>query len=527
MLVKEPIPNFVKAMGHRVVAYILNVTESEARQVLQNQYRLSAKQQDTFISYVQLCRQMRVVALSQGDIEQSFFHRIPHVLQNGQHIFSVWRNQNDGFQPSVSISDPLAKSLAAVATELYPLFLVKAGTKPHLFYRASGYLSAAIAQLPGHKALYRHILEDPSFERVFETISNEPSETLGHYVDSKGKRGVITLSSLPSAILLNSYDLMRIRGPMSDSTFVETVLELLEIARSVADGEVAQIPLFVGFRNAALVDLDELDTKWGTIRRYTPSIAEYTLHLPSLMAKRKDSGFMLESGYAYAINSGDLLEDDDWPDDVLEADNEKMSTELNITLCLAMCFLNDSPPFVAPEWVWHVDPFSLEGAKENVDTVKEADEPVQITTRILDDVENWSLLLEDTDSTGIRLAFSRLFSAARQPSRIDGLLDAMVALRNIFGAGSNADDVPKAVEALVSGDADEAAQLALELAEDWNQILQGDAWWDAEEVREKTMLCISLCLTCLHHLYLKMPTLVSDPDRLAKIVSKTKDNIAC
>ncbi|EOD81403.1 hypothetical protein D515_04305 [Grimontia indica] len=527
MPLKEPIPNFVKAMGHRVVSYILNVSEADARLVLQHQARLNAKQKDTLSSYIQLCRQMRAVAVSQGDIEQSFFHRLPHVLQNGQHMFSVWRRQNGGATPIVNATDPLARSLANVAAELYPLFLVKAGARPHLFYRASGHLSAAIMNLPGHKTLYRHFIEDHSFERVFETIGNEPSETFGHYADSKGKRGVITLSSLPAALLINSYDLMRVRGPISADIFVETVLEMLEIARSVADGEVAQIPLFVGFRNAALIDFDALDTKWGTIRRYTPAIAEYVLQLPSQMAKRKDSGFMLESGFAYAINVGDLLEDDEWPDDVMDAENDKVATELNITLCMAMCFLEQTPPFVAPEWAWHIDPFSLEGAKQIVDTVKEAEEPVSVTNSVLDDLENWSLLLEDTDSTGIRLAFGRLFSAARQPERLDGLLDAILALRNIFGAGSQAENVAQAVSVLIKGDAQEAVEVAQMLTRDWNLILSGEAWWDAEEIREKTNDCISLCLTCLHHLYLKYPTLVSEPDRLAQIIASEGKSIAC
>ncbi|MDD1779815.1 hypothetical protein LRP49_01280 [Enterovibrio sp. ZSDZ35] len=521
MPLKEPIPNFVKAMGHRVISYILNVSEPEARQILQQQFALSAKQKDTLASYIQLCRQMRAVAVSQGDIEQSFFHRLPHVLHGERHIFTVWHKQNNGRVINTKGSDALSKSLAALALDLYPLFLVKAGTRPHLFYRASGYLSAAISHLPSSKALYRQILEDLSFERIFEAIGNSPSETWGHYADSNGRRGIITLSSLPAAILINSYDLMRIRGPVSQETFVDTVLEMLEIARSVADGEVAQIPLFVGFRNASLTDLDELDTKWGTLRRYTPSIAEYVLQIPSQMAKRKDSGFMLESGFAYAVNSGDLLEDDDWPDEVQDAENEKASTELNITLCIAMCFLSESSPFVAPEWVWRVDPFSLESAKEWVDTVQEAEYPLEISNDVLDDLESWSLRLEDTDSRGIRIAFSRLFCAARQPEKLDGLLDSILALRNLFGAGADANRLSDAIGALVIGGSDEAIQLAKTLEQDWALILSGEAWWDAEEIRDKTLSCISLCLTCLHHMYLKYPTLVSDPERLERIIASS------
>ncbi|KXF83115.1 hypothetical protein [Enterovibrio coralii] len=519
MPLKEPIPNFVKAMGHRVVSYILNISEPEARQVLQQQYKLSPKQKDTLASYIQLCRQMRAVAVSQGDIEQSFFHRLPHVLHGNHHIFTVWHMQNDGRLVDVKGTDSLSKCLAALAVDLYPLFLVKAGTRPHLFYRASGYLSAAISHLPNSKQLYRQILEDLSFERIFEAIGNSPSETYGHYADSNGRRGTITLSSLPAAIMINSYDLMRIRGPVSLEIFVDTVLEMLEIARSVADGEVAQIPLFVGFRNAALNDFDELETKWGTLRRYTPAIAEYVLQIPSQMAKRKDSGFMLESGFAYAVNSGDLLDDDDWPDEVQEAENEKASTELNITLCMAMCFLSESSPFVAPEWVWRLDPFSLESAKEWVDTVQEAEYPLEITNAVLDDLENWSLRLEDTDSRGVRIAFSRLFCAARQPDKLDGLLDSILALKNLFAAGSDIKRVADGVGALVSGGHDDAVALAKELQEDWELILSGEAWWDGEEVREKTFACISLCLTCLHHIYLKFPTLISDPNRLEHIIA--------
>ncbi|WP_434361418.1 hypothetical protein NF212_23755 [Parasalinivibrio latis] len=519
MMSREPVPAFVKAMGHRIVGYVLNISETEARRVLTLDYRLSNQQRVTFASYLELCRHLRDDALSQGDTERSFFQRLPRARQSETHIFNVWHYQHNGKFIVPYSEDVLAYRVCLLAAELYPLFLVKTATKRHMFYRMSGHLSATIAQTPEYKQLCHAFLGDASFERLFEEISNDPFETLGRYSDSRGHKSVISLASLPAALLLNSYDLMRARGPISQRIFVSTVKEMLDTARGLADGEVAQIPLFVGFRNASLGNLDELATKWGVWRRYSPAIAEYVLQTPKAMARRKSSGFILESGMSYAINVGELVDDDEWPDEVLVAEEERLSTEYNISMCLALCYLNNKSSFTAPEWVWTIDPFSLEGGHRLVDTVAETDHPVVIEKSHLDDIEQWSLLLEDTDSTGIRLAFSRLVSAAQFPSATDGLLDAMIAFRNIFAAGSHPERIRDAVTKLLAGETTGVLELVDRIEQAWEAVFTGDVWYDKEEIAELTQSCISLCLVCLHHLYLKHRELVSDPIRLEKLVT--------
>ncbi|PCE65641.1 hypothetical protein [Salinivibrio sp. YCSC6] len=513
MMSYPAIPHFVKTMGHRVVSYILNVTEAEGRLILMQKLGLSRTQRDTLNQYVELCRQLRVSAVEQGESEQSFFYRLPHVMQNGRHIFNVWRAQQGGeLATRVNSVDPLISAFCQLAGELYPLFLIKAGHRPHLFYRGAGYLTAAIEQFPISKIVQKRILADPSLERLFDAIGNDPQQTFGDYKDATGHRGVVSLASLPVSILINSYDLMRIRGIVSADRFVSTVQEMLDIARSLADGEVAHIPMFVGFRNAALTNLAELDTKWGSIRRYTPSIAEYVLQAPGLMAKRRNNGFMLESGYAFAINFGDFLEDDDWPDEVMDANTDQQTTELNITLCMALCYLTEYKPFVAPEWVWRIDPFSLDNRRQDFGSVAETSDPIAIGELDLVDIERWSMLVDDTDSSGIRLAMSRLYAAAKRPNTQGALVDAIIALRNIFAASDDMERIEPAARHLVNAPLD--ISMISALAEDWQALLTGEFFEDPETISEKVNDCVQLCLVCLHHLYLQHPHLISRADRL-------------
>ncbi|WP_254877691.1 hypothetical protein [Salinivibrio sp. EAGSL] len=77
MMSYPAIPHFVKAMGHRVVSYILNVTEAEGRLILMQKLGLSRIQRDTLNQYIELCRQLRVSAVDQGESEQSFFIASP------------------------------------------------------------------------------------------------------------------------------------------------------------------------------------------------------------------------------------------------------------------------------------------------------------------------------------------------------------------------------------------------------------------------------------------------------------------
>ncbi|MPS31179.1 MULTISPECIES: hypothetical protein [unclassified Salinivibrio] len=519
MMSYPAIPHFVKAMGHRVVSYILNVTEAEGRLILMQKLGLSRIQRDTLNQYIELCRQLRVSAVEQGESEQSFFYRLPHVMQNGRHVFNVWRAQQGGeLATRINSSDPLTSAFCQLAGELYPLFLIKAGQRPHLFYRGAGYLTAAIEQFPVSKQVQKRMAADPALSRLFTTSGKEPQQTCGYYKDASGHRGVVSLASLPVSILVNSYDLMRIRGVVSPDTFVETVQEMLEMARSLADGEVAHIPMFVGFRNAALTNLAELDTKWGSVRRYTPGIAEYVLQAASLMAKRRDNGFMLESGYAFAINFGDFLEDDDWPEEVLDATTEQQTTELNIVLCMALCYLGEHKAFVAPEWVWRIDPFSLDNRRQDFGSVAETDDPVAISETDLVDIERWSMLVDDTDSRGIRLAMSRLYTAAKKPDTQDALVDVIIALRNIFAASEDIIPIKKALSHILERETD--VTLIDRLAEDWQALLTGEFDASPELISEKVYECVQLCLTCLHYFYLHAPSLISRSDRLAQLCQR-------
>ncbi|OOF32961.1 hypothetical protein [Salinivibrio costicola] len=514
MMSYPAIPHFVKAMGHRVVSYILNVTEAEGRLILMQKLGLSRIQRDTLNQYIELCRQLRVSAVDQGESEQSFFYRLPHVMQNGRHVFNVWRAQQGGeLATRITTADPLTSAFCQLAGELYPLFLIKAGQRPHLFYRGAGYLTAAIEQFPISKLVQKRMAADPALSRLFTTTGKEPQQTCGDYKDATGHRGMVSLASLPVSILVNSYDLMRIRGVVSADRFVTTVQEMLDMARSLADGEVAHIPMFVGFRNAALTNLAELDTKWGSVRRYTPGIAEYVLQAAGLMAKRRNNGFMLESGYAFAINFGDFLEDDDWPEEVLDAEGEQQTTELNIILCMALCYLGQHKAFVAPEWVWRIDPFSLDNRRQDFSTVAETSDPVAIGDEDLVDIERCSMLVDDTDSSGIRLAMSRLYAAAKKPVTQDALMDVIIALRNIFAASEDIVPIKAALTHIIEQETDLA--MIDQLAEDWRALLTGEFDDDPETIREKVYQCVQLCLTCLRHFYVHAPTLMTRPDRLS------------
>ena len=69
-------------------------------------------------SYIQICRQLRIQAIDQGDVDFAVFHGLPQIIQNDRYIFNLWREQMGGVKPELDHSDKVVYLLSKLALEI-------------------------------------------------------------------------------------------------------------------------------------------------------------------------------------------------------------------------------------------------------------------------------------------------------------------------------------------------------------------------------------------------------------------------
>ncbi|EOY3075075.1 hypothetical protein ACP3K0_000464 [Vibrio parahaemolyticus] len=70
---KVNVPLFVKNMGHRIVSYILNISEEDAVNVLNSNLELKEDKAQILQQFIKICRQLRMQGIDQGDVDFAVF----------------------------------------------------------------------------------------------------------------------------------------------------------------------------------------------------------------------------------------------------------------------------------------------------------------------------------------------------------------------------------------------------------------------------------------------------------------------
>lgn len=91
----------MKNMGHQIIGYILNLDGEAAKGVVKGNTTLNSNQCAILQAYIQFCRQLRIEGIDQGDVDFSVFHGLPQLIQNGRHIFNIWREELGGLTPKL------------------------------------------------------------------------------------------------------------------------------------------------------------------------------------------------------------------------------------------------------------------------------------------------------------------------------------------------------------------------------------------------------------------------------------------
>jgi hypothetical protein len=519
---KVNVPLFVKNMGHRIVSYILNISDEDAEGVLNSNFEISEDKANILQQFIDICRRLRMQSIDQGDVDFAVFHSLPNIFVDDKHLFNVWHEQMGGTIEVYKSNDPIVKLVNSVASKLYPLFLIKITGKPSHFNKMHNNISSTIYSLPEYKELCSELMKDDVISSVFDQVGKNEIETYGSYMASTGHGGGIQLATLPATLVVNSFELMRMRGALSLEAFSDAAEYTVETIRHCMNGDIVNVPVFLGFNNISLDDVGEIETEWGTLRPVNEGISELAPNNTSttnIDGKHYKLGFVLESTYPYKVNFGESNKNDKWPKELDGARNRLSEITENVSLCFSLACQRTPPVGMTSAWAMIFDPIS-QGTSLSWNSEPRSPVNFHILNAGLEskEVANWCKRLKDIEDTKIRLAIRRILSAINQRrDPIDGFVDTIIAWENLFGGNAELSFRISISIAKLLGETDEQRkELQKFVNEHYNirsKLVHGVKEMTPEEAVKCRDSCLDIALKAIRKLYLERVELIEDTNR--------------
>lgn len=523
------IPLFVKNMGHRILAYILNISDQNALELTNGNFDLDENQLEVLDNFLLICRQLRIQSIDQVEVDSLIMPSFAKLFVGDQHIFNAWRVQLGGELRTIEVEDRVVNLASRLALEIYPLFLIKPPHSRHHFGYTFSHISISLYKLGDHKELFSEILKDDSLRNIFSNVGKNDVDTSGYYRTSTGHGGGMQLSIFPANLISNAYELMQLRGSISQEAFLQTIEEVINMIRDVADGKTIRVPVFIGFHNLGLENIDLLDIEWGKIRGYSPEILDLIPleAKPPCLGGDKTLGFILESVYPYKVNFSPLNEDETcvWPIELEQAKSKLDNFKENLSLIFALAIDRDPPVGITVAWTLIVDPINH---GTNISWSNRPKSPMPyylLSSDSSESVKHWSSIINHSNDKKIRIAIRRILSSINERANpIDGFVDSVIAWENLFGGNAELSyRISISISRLLEKSPEDRLTLQKKIVDfysDRSQIVHGSKEISYEGAEQKRNACLQIALSSLRKLYENHQDLIEDTDRSKKLALK-------
>jgi len=521
------IPLFVKNMGHKILAYMLNISDQNALDLTNGNFDLDEKQLGVLKGFIQICHQLIIQSIDQGDVDLLIMSSLPQFFQGERHLFNVWREQLGGELQTIEVEDRVVNLASYLALEIYPLSLIKPPHNKHHFTNTFSHISSALYELSAHKELFSEILKDDSLKKIFSNIGENDMDTTGNYMASTGQGGGIQLSVFPATLISNAYELMQLRGLISQEAFLQAIEEVINMVRDVADGKTISVPVFIGFHNLGLEDIDSLDIEWGKIRGYNPEILDLIpqeARPSNLGGENKTLGFILETEYPCKVDFSPLNKDKkyEWPSELEQARSKLDNVQENLSLTFALAIERDPPLGITPAWTLIADPIS-QGTNISWSNRPRSPMPYYLlSSGSSESVKYWSSIIKSSNDEKIRIAIRRILSSINERTNpVDGFVDSVIAWENLFGGNAELSyRISISISKLLKVSPEDRMALQKKIVNFYNDrslVVHGSkeiSYWDAVQKRNE---CLLIALSSLRKLYENHRDLIEDTDRSKKL----------
>lgn len=351
------------------------------------------------------------------------------------------RRSAGGAIPRLRFADPAERTLATLARDVYPTLLLDVPAIPGRtglprWVQRMWPLSPVLYRHPSANAFERAVEADRDLSQLFTHQTPESGRT-GFIWTSLGTGRSIQLSMLAHDLLAATLFELTLEGELSHSGFINgSVVQLRTLKRLLA-GDRIDVRCSVAFVGAELHGWP-LETPWGTLRAPTPG--ELDLRAETPVAHSQElvlaTKVPLEVRVEPARPGSAELVPSPFADEVgsTYASLQQKADLLALTLLLGL----QRQPVVAIARTWMI----VENPLNQGPGLSWSQGAIPLHPHVLERedrrrIRTWADRIDDHYSDRIEIAVKRtLSSLTTRWDATDRLIDAVVALENLFGTGS-------------------------------------------------------------------------------------------
>lgn len=434
---------FADIVGHRFLAFVCAASEDQIKSRLHAGEALRRKQEDVVAQVLEAAAQSALVAFQTGGPEDSFLYPLFEYDETAKtSVPNALRRAAGGEVPTIRYRDNTERRLAELTRDVYPLFLIESRgglrtARPRWFDRPS---SAAVL-------LFRHparLAFDAAVERDSTLMRMFPHETPG-----SGKTGFVwtsldtgrstQLSMLADDLLSAALLQVTLDGTGTQEGFVAAAIDQLRMLWRLLDGERVCVRCTLAFVGAELAG-NALETPWGLLR--SPSAGELKIRAGLPVAHSQELTLATEVPLQITVGDwGEQSPDASHPSNPFTdetqaafADLQRKADRVALTLLLGI----DRAPVVAVARTWTL----VENPLNQAPSLSWTQNAIPLHPHVLRQADRrrisaWAERIDRHYSDRIDIAVKRtLTSLTGRWDATDRLIDAVIALENLFGTGS-------------------------------------------------------------------------------------------
>jgi hypothetical protein len=431
---------FARVVGTRFLGFVCNVTERQLQARLETGRRLTGAKEAVLQQALTAAVQSAVLGFQVGGGEADFLYPLLEYDETGRMARpNLLRVAAGGDIPRRRPKDPAAAALATLARDLYPALLLEPtrrigrGPVPRWVERTWS-ISPVSFRHPASAEFERAVDADPSLNVLFTKDTPESGKT-GFIWTSLGTGRSIQLSMLAHDLLIATLFELTLGGAFDQAAFIDGALEQLDVLRRLVAGERVDVRCSVAFVGAELPGRP-LATPWGTLR--APTTGELELRADTPVAHSQEIVLSTTVPLEMRIDADSMPQIMASPFTETAAATFQAVQHRADMLALTLLLTFDREPAVAVARTWTL----VENPLNQGPSLSWFQSAVPLHPHVLvsedrPKIRAWATRIERDYSDRLDIAVKRtLSSLTTRWDPTDRLIDAVVALENLFGTGS-------------------------------------------------------------------------------------------
>jgi Apea-like HEPN len=519
---------FARVVGMRFLSFVVAVREAVLETRLQGGQALQPAQEEVLGQVLAIAAQSAVVGFQTGGGDADFLYPLLEFDEAARTSRpNVFRRAAGGSVPRISVRDPAEQALATLARDIYPALLLDAPVLrvgPPRWIHRTWQMSPLSFRHPASADFEAAIEADQLLSQIFTQSSLESGRT-GFIWTSLGTGRSIQLSMLSHDLLIAAMFEQTLDGTVDQTSFVDAAVAELRALWRLAGGEQLQVRCSIAFVGAELRG-QPLELPWGAIR--APTAGELEIRGDTPVAHSQELVLSIQVPLQMRAESEPDVLSGSLPPNPLTAealatyaDIQRKADVLALTLLLGL----EREPVVAIARTWTL----IENPMNQGPSISWVQNAVPLHPNVIATpdrrrIRQWARRIERDYSDRIEIAMKRTLSALTtrwEPT--DRLIDAVIALENLFGTGSGelAFRISAGCAYLLERDPARRLEMQKEVARLYtvrSKIVHGSHAPAPGDVEPDAAAAAALAVRSLRALFARHPGLIDDKDRARRLI---------